>query len=166
MYMLSKIISKIYKYSKDCYFKNLYRSFKKQYSIPESFRFNGEDILFYGKGKIIIGTDSYIGSYSTVQAYENQFVKIGNGCRISHNVRIYTQTLEPDQDFSMKEKLTKQGDVIIGNYVWIGANVFINPGIIIGDNSIIGANSVVTKDIPAFSIFGGVPAKLIRGKSK
>ena len=92
-------------------------------------------------------------------------VKIGDGCRISHNVRIYTQTLEPDQDFSKKDKVMKTGDVIIGNYVWIGANVFINPGISIGDNSVIGANSVVTKDIPAFSIFGGVPAKLIRAKS-
>jgi maltose O-acetyltransferase len=162
--MLSRIIAKIYKYSKECYFKNLYKSFKMQYSIPESFRFNGEDILFYGKGKILVGEDSYMGSYGTIQAYENQKVEIGNGCRISHNVRIYTQTLVPDQDFSSREKLTKTGNVVIGNYVWIGANVFINPGITIGDNAIIGANSVVTKDIPAFAIVGGVPAKLIRNK--
>lgn len=50
--MLSKIISKIYKCSKDCYFKNLYRSFKRQYAIPESFRFNGEDIYFMEKVKL------------------------------------------------------------------------------------------------------------------
>ena len=71
----------------------------------------------------------------------------------------------PDQDFTQRPLKKKNGDVVIGNGVWIGANVFINPGIVIGDNSIIGANSVVTKDIDSYAIYAGVPAKLLRFKN-
>lgn len=50
----------------------------------------------------------------------------------------------------------------VGNDVWIGTNVLIINGITIGDGAIIAAGSVVTKDVPAYAIVGGVPAKLIR----
>ena len=50
----------------------------------------------------------------------------------------------------------------IGNDVWIGYNVKILEGITIGDGSIVAAGSVVTHDVPAYSIVGGVPARLIR----
>jgi maltose O-acetyltransferase len=92
-------------------------------------------------------------------------VTIGEKCAISHNVRIYTQTYFPNQDFSSNELKIKIGNIEIGNYVWIGINVFINPGITIDNNSIIGANSVVTKDIPDNAIAAGVPAKLIKYKT-
>jgi len=91
-------------------------------------------------------------------------VSIGDKCKISHNVRIYTQSAIADYDFSLDDIPTKKGDVIIGSFVWIGANVLIEPGLTIGENSVIGANSVVTKDVKPFSIVGGVPAKLIRMK--
>ena len=52
--------------------------------------------------------------------------------------------------------------VIIEDDVWIGARVIVNPGVKIGCGSIIGAGSVVTKDVEAYSVMGGVPAKLIR----
>ena len=55
-----------------------------------------------------------------------------------------------------------KGDTVIGNDVWIGANVTIVNGVTIGDGAVIGANSIVTKDIPPYSIYGGVPAKCIR----
>ena len=49
----------------------------------------------------------------------------------------------------------------IGNDVWIGAGVVIIAGVTIGNGVVIGANSVVTKDIPDYSIYAGVPAKLL-----
>jgi acetyltransferase-like isoleucine patch superfamily enzyme len=51
---------------------------------------------------------------------------------------------------------------IIGNDVWIGNNVTIKYGVTIGDGAIIAAGAVVTKDVEAYSIVGGVPAKIIR----
>lgn len=50
----------------------------------------------------------------------------------------------------------------IGHDVWIGHGATIMPGITIGNGAVIGSGSVVTKDVPAYSIYAGVPAKLIR----
>lgn len=58
--------------------------------------------------------------------------------------------------------LFSKGPVIIGKNVWIGDKATILPGVTIGDGSIIGANSVVTKDVPAYSVVAGNPAKIIK----
>ena len=55
-----------------------------------------------------------------------------------------------------------KGDIIIGNDVWIGYEAVILSGVTIGDGAIIGARAVVTKDVPPYTIAGGVPAKQIR----
>ena len=56
----------------------------------------------------------------------------------------------------------QKGDIIIGNDVWIGYEAVILPGVTIGDGAVIGCRAVVTKDIPPYTIVGGVPAKPIR----
>lgn len=55
-----------------------------------------------------------------------------------------------------------KGDIVIGNDVWIGFEAVILSGVTIGDGAIIGARAVVTKDVPPYTIVGGVPAKPIR----
>lgn len=60
------------------------------------------------------------------------------------------------------EAWDNKGDIIIGNDVWIGYNSIILAGVIIGDGAIIGTNAVVTKDVPPYTIVGGVPARFIR----
>ena len=55
-----------------------------------------------------------------------------------------------------------KGDIVIGNDVWIGYKAIILAGVKIGDGAIIGTRALVTKDVPAYSIVGGVPAKIIR----
>ena len=55
-----------------------------------------------------------------------------------------------------------KGDIVIGNDVWIGYEAVILSGVTIGDGAIIGTRAVVTKDVPAYMIVGGVPAKPIR----
>ena len=55
-----------------------------------------------------------------------------------------------------------KGDIIIGNDVWIGYEAVILAGVTIGDGAIIGTRAVVTKDVPPYTIVGGVPAKPIR----
>lgn len=144
--------------------EKIYDDFREKYNLDESFRFNGKFIQLYGDGIIQAGAGSYIGSFSTAYSHKGNKIIIGRGVRISHNVRIYTLSSFPDQDFSNEYIQSKSGDVMIGDFSWIGANVFINPGIKIGSNAIVGANSVITKDVPDFAIVGGVPAALIRMK--
>lgn len=55
-----------------------------------------------------------------------------------------------------------KGDIVIGNDVWIGYEAVILSGVTIGDGAIIGTRAVVTKDVPPYTIVGGVPAKPIR----
>ena len=56
----------------------------------------------------------------------------------------------------------QKGDIIIGNDVWIGYEAVILSGVTIGDGAVIGCRAVVTKDVPPYTILGGVPAKPIR----
>ena len=65
--------------------------------------------------------------------------------------------LEPE-----KRKFTHAAPIIIGRNVWIGSNATILQGVSIGDNSVVGAGAVVTKDVPANTVVGGIPAKIIK----
>lgn len=55
-----------------------------------------------------------------------------------------------------------KGDIMIGNDVWIGYEAVIMAGVHIGDGAVIGTRAVVTKDVPPYTIVGGVPAKKIK----
>lgn len=55
-----------------------------------------------------------------------------------------------------------KGDIVIGNDVWIGYEAVILSGVHIGDGAIIGTRAVVTKDIPPYTVVGGIPAKEIK----
>lgn len=55
-----------------------------------------------------------------------------------------------------------KGDIIIGNDVWIGYEAAILAGVTIGDGAVIGARALVTRDVPPYTIVGGVPARPIR----
>ena len=64
--------------------------------------------------------------------------------------------------FSISLDDSGSGDILIGNDVWIGYEAVILSGVAIGDGAIVAARSVVTKDVPPYTIVGGVPAKPIR----
>ena len=55
-----------------------------------------------------------------------------------------------------------KGDIVIGNDVWIGEWCTVMSGVTIGDGAVVGTKSVVTKDVPPYTIVGGVPAKFIK----
>ena len=55
-----------------------------------------------------------------------------------------------------------RGDIVIGSDVWIGYEALILSGVTVGDGAIIGSRAVVTKNVPPYTIVGGVPAKSIR----
>ncbi|HCS93366.1 MAG TPA: chloramphenicol acetyltransferase [Bavariicoccus seileri] len=66
---------------------------------------------------------------------------------------------EADQDFLSGRRVNT---TIIGNDVWIGHGAIIQAGITVGDGSVIGSGAVVTKDVPPYTIVGGIPAKILK----
>ena len=86
-------------------------------------------------------------------------IEIGDNALIGQQVVIATlnHDLAPDKRANMIPAPVK-----VGNNVWIGAHATILAGVTIGDNAVVAAGAVVTKDVPANTVVGGVPAKVIR----
>ncbi|WP_282054685.1 CatB-related O-acetyltransferase [Maribacter luteus] len=123
---------------------------------------------------------SHVGSYSYINfGTLIQNSTIGNYCSIAHGVKmglgshplhlfstspifykkqnaLGVQVLNEDVEFQEYAPIT------IGNDVWIGANAIIMDGVKIGNGAVVAAGAVVSKDVPAYAIVGGVPAKLIK----
>lgn len=141
------------------------KDYRKQFNIHETARLGYLPQIVLN-GNIEIGHDSYFNS-GKIYSGSNSYVKIGSWCAIGYNVNIHAITHHPDFATGLeKERPFIEESIIIGNNNWIGSNVFILPGVTIGDNCVIGANSVVNKNVPSNSIFGGIPAKLIRIKTE
>jgi acetyltransferase-like isoleucine patch superfamily enzyme len=89
-------------------------------------------------------------------------IKVEEGCRIAPRAIINTSNhIFKDKNTPIyKQGLTK-GRVHIKKDVWIGANASILQGASIGEGAIVGAGAVVTKDVPPYTIVGGIPAKKI-----
>jgi acetyltransferase-like isoleucine patch superfamily enzyme len=110
----------------------------------------------FGKN-LTLGKDVFINAGCRFQ--DTGGITIGDGSLIGHGSTLTTLNhgIDPDRRADMIPS-----PVTIGRKVWLGAAVTIVPGVTIGDGAIVGAGSVVTKDVPANTIVGGVPAKLIR----
>lgn len=118
---------------------------------------------------IKIGDGTSIGKYSHISAAKE--ITIGNGvltgrfCYISDNNH-GTSDIDVLHKRPADRDLYIKGPVHIGNNVWIGDRVCILSGVTIGDGAVIAANAVVTKDVPAYSVVGGVPANVIKTNSQ
>ena len=110
----------------------------------------------FGKN-ITIGKNVFINAGCKFQ--DQGGITIDDGALIGHAVVI--ATLNHDVDPAKRQSL-HPSPVHIGKGVWIGANATITPGVTIGDHAIVAAGAVVTKDVPAGTVVGGVPAKLIK----
>ena len=111
-----------------------------------------------------IGNNSSIGPYSYIGC--SGFIEIGDNVMMSPRVSIYAENhLFDNPDLSIKEQGVKREFVKIEDDCWIAANTVILAGVTIGRGSVIAAGSVVTKDVPPYSIVGGVPAKVIKSRN-
>lgn len=81
---------------------------------------------------------------------------------ISSSPVFYTKEGIENKSFCTKDKFETRKSIVIGNDVFIGANVTVLDGVTIGNGAVIGAGAVVVKDIPAYAIAVGVPAKVIK----
>jgi len=82
---------------------------------------------------------------------------IGDNVDIAMEVIIWTL----EHDISSSSHQTKMAPVIIEDHVWVGCRAQILPGVRVGRGAVIAAGAIVTKDVPAYEIWGGVPAKRI-----
>lgn len=126
------------------------------------------------KGQVSIGKYSYVSSYADIRGIGSA-ARIGNYCSVARGVKILSSgqvhSLDSistfpfyliDRTLDRADFMQHKGDVVIGNDVWIGADAIILPGVKVGDGAVIGAGAVVTKDVEAFQIVAGVPAKPVR----
>jgi len=120
---------------------------------------------------ISIGKNSFIGDSKIISAYS---IEIGNDVLIAWGSTIYDHNSHSvrwsERQYDVKDwyQGKKNWDVVIKEKIkicdkaWIGFNSIILKGVTIGEGAIVAAGSVVTKDVPAWTIVGGNPAKIIR----
>lgn len=145
--------------------RNLIRLLKT-FVYKKYYRLRMVDKYCYFGGRVDVASNLIAKEYSF----------IGNNCIICPNVKIgrYTMLAANVSILGGDHIITNPASPIIfsgrpkmetttiGDDVWIGSNTIIMAGVTIGNGSIIGAGSIVTKDIPAYSICAGNPAKYIR----
>lgn len=161
---------------------------KNHVSLAGRVSIGGNNTIFEGRNRInrgtyfkgCIGYGSYIGSNAYIDG------RIGKYCSIADNVTVI-QGFHPTSGFvsthpcfystekqagftyvssnrydELRHADNSGSNIIIGNDVWIGEGVKILSGVIVEDGAIIAAGAVVSKNVPAYAIVGGVPAKIIR----
>lgn len=136
--------------------------------VKQLFNYVGKEVniekgVTFGRGSdISIGDYSGIGIDARVQGP----LKIGKNVMMGPEVIIYTHNHKFDRkDIPMiAQGVSEAKEVVIDDDVWIGARVIILPGVHIHQGAIVSAGAVVTKDVEAFQIVGGVPAKVIKSR--
>jgi acetyltransferase-like isoleucine patch superfamily enzyme len=117
-----------------------------------------------GEG-LVLGNHSNIGPYNYIGCSGK--ITIGNNVMLGPRVSIYAENHVFDNpNLTIKEQGVQRLDVIIEDDCWIASNAVILAGVTIGKGSVIAAGAVVTESVPAYSVVGGVPAKIIKSRLK
>ena len=109
------------------------------------------------KAEITIGDNCFFNHNCSLTAAEN--IVIGNQCMFANNFVVVDHDHDRKDGKILKELVS--APVKIGNNVWCGANVTVLKGVTIGDGAVIAAGSVVNRDVAAYSVVAGVPARKI-----
>lgn len=115
--------------------------------------------VIFPKG-LLIGERVDIGWFAELDARGG--IKIGNDTNISSHVKLITGS----HDINDEEYAADFRPINIGHHCWIGTGAIILQNVTIGDGAIVAAGAVVTKNIPPYEVWGGVPAKRIGYRKK
>ena len=111
---------------------------------------------------IYLGENSHINYNCCIWASPNSKIILGDNLLMGPGTKIFSSNHGSELGIPMNIQPFIEKDIVIGNDVWIGANCVVVAGVKIGDGAIIAAGSVVTKDIPPYTIAGGIPAKPLK----
>ncbi|GGJ78540.1 CatB-related O-acetyltransferase [Pseudomonas matsuisoli] len=151
-----------------------FRSSLSSYASPDvTF---GENVRLWGGTKLTnasVGRFTYFAGTKASNITVGAFCSIGPGTRLGgmgdHPISmlsthpVFYSTLEQcGESFADRDHFNEYKRTAIGNDVWIGANVVVLDGVTIGNGAIVAAGAIVTKDVPAYAIVGGVPAKVLK----
>lgn len=155
--------------------------------ILQGLVFLGKDVELYarpGAGRIILGRWVHLGTGTKLRAHEGTLrigdkVVFGGDTRVNCqlDIEIGAATLVADwvyiADFDhrfddldrpIKDQGLAKRPVRIGPDVWLGTKSTVTSGVTIGQGSVVGAHAVVTRDVPPYSVVGGVPARVLRNR--
>ncbi|OOQ57226.1 transferase [Mucilaginibacter pedocola] len=104
---------------------------------------------------LTVGTGSALGHRAILDARRG--LTIGKSVCFGTEVMIWSL----HHDYNDTNFKVVGDSVVIGDYVWLGSRCIILPGVKIGDGAVIAAGAIVTKDVPAYTVAAGVPAKVV-----
>jgi acetyltransferase-like isoleucine patch superfamily enzyme len=117
-------------------------------------------LRFHGKtGSISVGDRTFIGYNCDFNIIEG--IEIGNDSMLSAGCRFIDHNHGLAKGKLMRIQSANKDKIIIGSDVWLGCNVVVLKGVEIGNGAVVAAGAVVSKSIPPYEIWGGVPAKKI-----
>lgn len=118
----------------------------------------GTSLLAADGGTLVIGADVFVGPGCNFAASGR--IAIGEASMIAEGVTIR----DHDHDPSMPPRSGRmlQADVTVGSRVWIAAKASVGRGVTIGEDAVVAAHAFVSRDVPADSLVGGVPARVLR----
>jgi acetyltransferase-like isoleucine patch superfamily enzyme len=126
----------------------------------------GENVLIMSGAWIDTRKNMSIGKNTVI----NQKCRLDNrgGIEIADNVSISTEVHIITADHDVQDSMCKgrQGRVVINRLVFIGSRATILPGVTIGEGAVVAACACVTRDVPAYTVVAGVPAKVIKDRNR
>lgn len=184
LHIVSRVIEKVESKIRMLYYKKILGGYDSNFSIGPNIVMNNPQCVYFGKNvgvgantyfgpvieymgvvynpKIVIGEGTWIGKNCSIAAINR--VEVGKHVLFAGHVHItdHSHGYEDITNPMAVQRLTSKGPVVIEDDCWLGFSCEILSGVHVGKHSVVAARAVITKDVPAYSIVAGNPARVIK----